>query len=207
MNQTRETHATLSDMFPQNFCLADPLTKHSAKPDHLLKIVTTGVIEHCDEHPPFALPEGLTCRAKYSLCGVVTFGGAIPQPLFSRSTSYLHGHPSSGISRRPRAPPLACQVGLNLLPKIQQKALPIKWAKLIIISRPDSDSHTPKEPVFCRLFSGLVGGFRVRLGPCLPKWVQENRKHNKRNPNRLRLVLEVLGDFNLQKKNIQPANI
>ena len=35
------------------YCLADPLTKHSAKPDQLLKTIETGISECCDVHPPF----------------------------------------------------------------------------------------------------------------------------------------------------------
>ena len=34
-------------------CLSDCLTKHSAKPDNLIKAVDTGVIPNVDSHPPF----------------------------------------------------------------------------------------------------------------------------------------------------------
>jgi len=34
-------------------CLSDCLTKHSAKPDALVKAVETGVIPNTDSHPPF----------------------------------------------------------------------------------------------------------------------------------------------------------
>ena len=34
-------------------CLSDCLTKHSAKPDALIKTVETGVIPNVDSHPPF----------------------------------------------------------------------------------------------------------------------------------------------------------
>ena len=34
-------------------CLADCLTKHSAKPDFLIKAVNTGVLPNVDKHPPF----------------------------------------------------------------------------------------------------------------------------------------------------------
>ena len=34
-------------------CLSDCLTKHSAKPDALIKAVETGVIPNADQHPPF----------------------------------------------------------------------------------------------------------------------------------------------------------
>ena len=34
-------------------CLADPLTKNSAKPDALLKAIDTGVLPNVDKHPPF----------------------------------------------------------------------------------------------------------------------------------------------------------
>ena len=34
-------------------CLADCLTKNSAKPDALLKAVSTGILRSIDEHPPF----------------------------------------------------------------------------------------------------------------------------------------------------------
>ena len=34
-------------------CLADPLTKNSAKPDALIKAVTTGWLPNVDKHPPF----------------------------------------------------------------------------------------------------------------------------------------------------------
>ena len=35
------------------FCLADPLTKSSAKPDQLVKTIETGVMQNVDVHPPF----------------------------------------------------------------------------------------------------------------------------------------------------------
>ena len=35
------------------YCLADPLTKHTAKPDQLIKTIETGRIENADVHPPF----------------------------------------------------------------------------------------------------------------------------------------------------------
>ena len=35
------------------FCLADPLTKSSAKPDQLDKTIETGVMQNVDVHPPF----------------------------------------------------------------------------------------------------------------------------------------------------------
>ena len=35
------------------YCLADPLTKSSAKPDQLVKTIETGVMENVDVHPPF----------------------------------------------------------------------------------------------------------------------------------------------------------
>ena len=34
-------------------CLSDSLTKHSAKPDDLIKAVETGVLKNVDLHPPF----------------------------------------------------------------------------------------------------------------------------------------------------------
>ena len=34
-------------------CLSDCLTKHSAKPDSLIKAVESGVIPNVDSHPPF----------------------------------------------------------------------------------------------------------------------------------------------------------
>jgi len=34
-------------------CLSDCLTKHSAKPDNLIKAVETGIIPNVDAHPPF----------------------------------------------------------------------------------------------------------------------------------------------------------
>ena len=34
-------------------CLADPLTKTSAKADHLIKAVDTGMLPNVDKHPPF----------------------------------------------------------------------------------------------------------------------------------------------------------
>ena len=34
-------------------CLADCLTKNSAKPENLMKSVSTGVLKTVDEHPPF----------------------------------------------------------------------------------------------------------------------------------------------------------
>ena len=36
------------------YCLADPLTKSSAKPDQLVKTIETGVMENVDVHPPFS---------------------------------------------------------------------------------------------------------------------------------------------------------
>ena len=35
------------------FCLSDCLTKHSAKPDVLIKAIETGILPHVDTHPPF----------------------------------------------------------------------------------------------------------------------------------------------------------
>ena len=35
------------------YCLADPLTKHSAKPDQLIQSIETGQLEQVDVHPPF----------------------------------------------------------------------------------------------------------------------------------------------------------
>ena len=34
-------------------CLADCLTKNSAKPDYLIKAVDTGLLPNCDKNPPF----------------------------------------------------------------------------------------------------------------------------------------------------------
>ena len=35
------------------FCLADPLTKHTAKPDELVRSIETGTLRQVDVHPPF----------------------------------------------------------------------------------------------------------------------------------------------------------
>ena len=35
------------------FCLSDALTKHSAKPEELIRAVQTGVLKYVDVHPPF----------------------------------------------------------------------------------------------------------------------------------------------------------
>ena len=35
------------------YCLADPLTKSTAKPDQLVSSITTGKLENVDTHPPF----------------------------------------------------------------------------------------------------------------------------------------------------------
>ena len=35
------------------YCLADPLTKSTAKPDQLVPSITTGKLENVDTHPPF----------------------------------------------------------------------------------------------------------------------------------------------------------
>ena len=35
------------------YCLADPLTKSTAKPDQLVSSITTGKLEYVDVHPPF----------------------------------------------------------------------------------------------------------------------------------------------------------
>ena len=35
------------------YCLADPLTKHSAKPDHLIQSLETGQLDSVDVRPPF----------------------------------------------------------------------------------------------------------------------------------------------------------
>jgi hypothetical protein len=35
------------------YCLADPLTKSTAKPDQLVSSITTGNLEQVDVHPPF----------------------------------------------------------------------------------------------------------------------------------------------------------
>ena len=34
-------------------CLADPLTKSSAKPDQLVRSIETGILQNVDVHPPF----------------------------------------------------------------------------------------------------------------------------------------------------------
>ena len=34
-------------------CMSDCLTKHSAKPDALIKAVRTGLLPNCDKHQPF----------------------------------------------------------------------------------------------------------------------------------------------------------
>ena len=36
-------------------CLADALTKASAKPDQLIKSINSGILERVDEHPPFRM--------------------------------------------------------------------------------------------------------------------------------------------------------
>ena len=36
-----------------HICLADPLTKSTAKPDQLVSSITTGKLEHVDVHPSF----------------------------------------------------------------------------------------------------------------------------------------------------------
>jgi hypothetical protein len=35
------------------YCLADPLTKSTAKPDQLVSSIATGKLEQVDVHPPF----------------------------------------------------------------------------------------------------------------------------------------------------------
>ena len=35
------------------FCLADPLTKHTAKPDELVRSIETGTLRQVDVRPPF----------------------------------------------------------------------------------------------------------------------------------------------------------
>ena len=35
------------------FCFADPLTKHTAKPDELVRSIETGTLRQVDKHPPF----------------------------------------------------------------------------------------------------------------------------------------------------------
>ena len=35
------------------YCLADPLTKHTAKPDELVRSIETGTLRQVDTHPPF----------------------------------------------------------------------------------------------------------------------------------------------------------
>ena len=35
------------------FCLADPLTKHTAKPDELVRSIETGILRQVDTHKPF----------------------------------------------------------------------------------------------------------------------------------------------------------
>ena len=37
------------------YCLADPLTKHTAKPDQLVSSITTGRLDQVDVHPPFRM--------------------------------------------------------------------------------------------------------------------------------------------------------
>ena len=45
----------LDDLSPiaSEYCLADPLTKSTAKPDQLVSSITTGKLEQVDVHPPF----------------------------------------------------------------------------------------------------------------------------------------------------------
>ena len=44
------------------YCLADPLTKHSAKPDQLIKSIETGTLGSVDMHPPFRTTVSYTCQ-------------------------------------------------------------------------------------------------------------------------------------------------
>ena len=38
---------------PSQYCLADALTKQTAKPDQLIHSISTGILEQIDIHPPF----------------------------------------------------------------------------------------------------------------------------------------------------------
>ena len=57
--EQKETHhlntGNIDDLshVASEFCLADPLTKHSAKPDELVRSIETGTLRQVDTHPPF----------------------------------------------------------------------------------------------------------------------------------------------------------
>ena len=48
-----QVNLTILSHIASEYCLADPLTKSSAKPDQLVKTIETGVMENVDVHPPF----------------------------------------------------------------------------------------------------------------------------------------------------------
>ena len=49
------------------YCLADPLTKNSARPDELIDAVDTGVLKQVDKHPPFRELMARKHKAYYTL--------------------------------------------------------------------------------------------------------------------------------------------
>ena len=46
-------HLDDSSHIASEYCLADPLTKSTARPDQLVSSLTTGKLEQVDVHPPF----------------------------------------------------------------------------------------------------------------------------------------------------------
>jgi hypothetical protein len=67
-------------------CLADPLTKNSAKADALRKAIETGILPHADSHPPFRgllknkayLAQWIIRNIAYASCVSTFMGVTIP---------------------------------------------------------------------------------------------------------------------------------
>ena len=72
-------------------CLADPLTKHSAKADELIKAVLTGNLLNVDAHPPFRtmlqnnafLVEWLAHNTKHGPDSIAFAGVGIAESMFA----------------------------------------------------------------------------------------------------------------------------
>ena len=52
-HESNKSHLDDLSHIASEYCLADPLTKSTAKPDQLVSSITTGKLENVDVHPPF----------------------------------------------------------------------------------------------------------------------------------------------------------
>ena len=62
-------------------CLADPLTKNSAKPEFLIKAIATGLLPNVDRHPPFR--ELMAGRHKAYLSSWIVMNLARPSDIYT----------------------------------------------------------------------------------------------------------------------------